>query len=578
MFASSRAPRRGRRLLCALALVGACGGDDIGDGSDGATSRDLASDAAQETGAGSSDASGPDATTSGDGSGGTGDHGGGSDGGQGSGGDTQGTDDPGPLGDVFEDITDELGLDAPYPSDNSQFAPTGQAWIDVDGDARLDLVLTRLTLPNLLLRGQAGGALEPVVDIGALALPEHPSGGVAPADYDNDGWTDLFIGGHYAPNVLLRNPGGGPFEDVTALAGVGDKGPATTASWGDYDGDGWLDLYVPNNNFEAPDRLYHNLQGGGFEDVSALLSEAVRLRLGLAAAFLDVDDDGDVDLYVLNDKHTGNALWRNDGPGCGGWCFTDISTESGAGVEMYAMGMAVGDYDRDGDLDLFLTNIGDHVLLQSQLSQGSLTYVDVAEDAGVRLDDMGWGEYGWGCGFLDYDADGWLDLYVAVGTHGKPSVGNRLYRNRGDGGFEDVSPQSGADLIGLSYGVATADFDDDGRPDLTVGVAVDRYHVLRNRGAHGPENHWIELELRGAGPVNRDALGARIVVTTDDGVAHRRDVISGASWGGGYPRRQHVGLGTATIEAIEITWPDGLVEQLGPTAADQRLVRDYPQP
>ncbi len=575
---------RAPRLLAALALLCACGEEDALSGAGAGSGAGEPTDGASAGSGAPGDTDPGDPSSDGGSSGGGQSSGGGSGqgsgGGQGTGDDATGDPDPvKPEGPVFEDVTDELGLEALHKFGNAKFIPTGQAWFDIDGDALLELVVTHPTAANTLMHNLGGGLLAPMPGFDALALPDHASGGVAPADYDNDGWTDALIGGDLAPNILLRNKGGATFDDVTASAGLGDEGPGTTASWGDYDGDGWLDLYVPNNNHADPDRLYRNRGDGSFEDVSALLPEEPRLRLGLAAAFFDFDDDGDLDLYVLNDKYGGNLLWRNDGPGCGGWCFADVSAETGAGVEMFAMGVAIGDYDLDGDLDLFLTNIGEHVLLQSQLSQGSASYVDVAAEAGVLVDDLGWGEVGWGCTFLDYDRDGWLDLYVVIGNYANnPSLGNRLYRNRGDGGFEDVSEGSGAELLGVGFGLASADFDGDGRRDLTVGMVGEGYRILRNRGAHDQGHNWLGVELRGAGPVNRDAIGARVVVTTSEGLELRRDLISGATWGGGRPRRQHFGLGAGTVESLEITWPDGLVEQLAEVEHGQLLVREYPAP
>lgn len=502
---------------------------------------------------------------------------GGGESGHGTGTTAGGTDEEPPSGPIYEDVTVQLGVDAPHEATNSLFIPTGQAWVDLDNDGLLDLVVTRPTLPNLLYRNTGAGLME--IPNAVVGLPEHPSGAVTPADIDHDGWIDLLITGEYAANVLLRNLGGWEFADVTAQAGLGDPGPSTTASFGDYDGDGWADLYVPNNNFEAPDRLYRNRGDGTFEDTSDLLALDKRLRLGLAAAFFDFDEDGDTDLYILNDKHTGNLLWRNDGPGCGGWCFTDVSAQTGAGVEMFAMGLAPGDYDRDGDIDLFLTNIGDHVLLQSQLRQGSATYVDVTAEAGVKVDDDGWGEVGWGCAFVDYDNDGFLDLYVTIGNYeSQPSRGNRLFHNRGDGTFEDVSKDSGANVFGVVFGLAPGDFDGDGFVDFALGTVSEGYSVLRNRGVYGASNHWLSIELRGAGPVHRDAFGSRVVVTTSQGVELHRVLVSGATWGGDLGHHLHFGLHDASITDVEVVWPNGQVESLGSVSVDSHIVHTYPNP
>ena len=183
-----------------------------------------------------------------------------------------------------------------------------------------------------------------------MALADAWTGGAVWADYDNDGWRDLYVLTHGA-NVLFRNEAGTGFRDVTAAAGVGDTGKGATAAWGDYDGDGFLDLFVANwrcypecarENAAAlaSDRLYRNLGDGTFEDVSGLLGDKLR-GAGFSASFADFDDDGDLDIYVVNDmvEHpVGNVLWRNDGPGCGGWCWSDASAETRTGAVRNGMG------------------------------------------------------------------------------------------------------------------------------------------------------------------------------------------------------------------------------------------------
>lgn len=486
--------------------------------------------------------------------------------------DETGTDSEGETGEApppdpqagFEPVADVLGIAVEHDVHEISFLTTGQGWADLDRDGHLDLVVTNQMLPNRVFLGQRGGGFAEPDWAGDLALVESESSGVVFADYDGDAWIDVLILARGA-NTLLRNTlgdglGGGGFEDVTLSAGVLDEGNANTATWGDYDGDGWLDLYVANNDFAPPDALYRNSGDGTFENVSSLLSLSRRMRPAFSASFFDYDNDGDVDLYVVNDKLAGNVLWRNDGAGCQGWCFTDVSSDAGADVDMWAMGLAVGDYDNDGDQDVFVSDIGEQVLLQNQTEQGQPVFVDVALDANAVIDVDGWGEYGWGAQFLDYDNDGWLDLYVAIGKFGggatRPNV---LLRNLGDGTFAEVEAVGGAAVEGRSFGVATADYDDDGWVDLLVGTINRPYELFRNLGGG---HHWLTLDLSAAvgSSVCTDAVGTRVYLYDSDGGVQMREVIAGSSIGAGSSLRLHFGLGHADLVTAYVYWPDGTVE------------------
>lgn len=454
---------------------------------------------------------------------------------------------------VFADVTDEIGIDAPHVPGGSM---TGQAWGDFDRDGWLDLFVTGGADQNHLFRNRGDGTFTELALPPAAALPGPGKTGATWVDYDDDGWLDLYVL-VLGPNALLRNvpdaaTGGRTLAAVTA--GVEHPGHGRSAAWADYDGDGRLDLYVVNGG-DDHDALYHGEPDGTFTDTSAHVALPYA-KPGYAAVWLDYDDDGDPDLYVANDHQTGNDLWRNDGPAAGGeHGFTRVSETSGAGLRADAMGLAVADYDEDGDLDLFSSDIDRTNLLRNELDHGLPRFTEVADAAGVAHPSANWGAV-----FLDFDLDGTLDLYLATQHASPPALTNRLYRGRGDGTFEDVSATCGCADPGFSTGVAAADYDRDGAMDLVVGNWADGYRVYRNQldpAAMG--RHSLVVELVGGGPVHRDALGARVTVTGSDGrrrVAERR---SGSSLGAGDMLPLHFGLGTATVHAVEIRWPDGTV-------------------
>lgn len=474
---------------------------------------------------------------------------------------------------TFEEVASQVGVDVINQSVD-QFTTQGVAWGDFDLDGHLDVVLTNHRAPNRAFRGMSGGtfAVAPWDDE-PLSLSAGISTGAVVVDYDNDGWPDLFVTAD-GPNTLLRNMGGEGFVDTTQAAGLGDSGPGQTATWGDYDGDGRLDVYIVNYDTEVPDRLMHNDGGGVFSEAEGAFSVETRTRQGCTATFFDYDLDGDADLYVVNDKFDGNVLWRNDGPGCGGVCWVDVSAPTGAGVEMHGMGLAVGDYDNDGDQDLFVTNIGPMILLQNQATQGDGSFSEVAAAAGALVDDGDWGQYGWGAQFVDYDNDGWLDLYVALGRVGAgPERPNVMLRNRGDGTFKRVPSTAGAEDSNMSQALATADYDADGWVDLLVGNVNAPFALFHNQGG---DAHWIEVELRGeGGAVSRDAVGARITVLDDSGHEQTREVIAGSSLGAGSSLRQHFGLGGALPTSITIYWPNGEVDAIDDVPSDMLIDVDY---
>jgi cytochrome c peroxidase len=461
---------------------------------------------------------------------------------------------------AFVHVTGAAGIDAKH---TQGYQVTGQAWADYDRDGWLDLYVTDSVGPNTLYRNNGDGTFSVSPFNEQVALPAHYSGGASWADYDNDGWPDLLVLGR-EENVLFHNRGDQGFVDVTLQAGLTDRYTSKTASWADYDNDGWLDLYIANwgctprcarsaGSSGEPDQLYHNNGDGAFSNVSRLLG-GKNDGGGFVARWLDYDDDGDLDIYVINDEFVvppGNKLFRNDGPGCDGWCFSEVSQEAGADTKVMGMGVAADDWDQDRDLDIYFTNAGTMKLLQNQ---GDGTFVEAAAEAGVALNRN---SVGWGAVSLDYDNDGARDLYVALMMADRPGAFNPLFRNDGTGVFSHIGPASGADDPGPSVGVASADYDNDGWVDLVVGNYDRGYRLFRNAALAGDANRWLALKLIGSGPVNRDAVGTRAIVTTSDGRVQMQDVHNGSSVGGGSTLTLHFGLGETEIEAVEIVWPDG---------------------
>lgn len=460
----------------------------------------------------------------------------------------------------FEDLT---GVIAPHvahidsPDANDYFA-IGQAVADINANGFPDIYLTSAGSANVLLKNRGDGTFE-TWPIQAVELANHVSAGALFFDYDNDGWPDLLVLGN--PSIhLFRNLSGQGFEEVTeamGLAGLSIQGQSAAA--GDLDGDGLLDLYIvgwfDRGHQWATDRLLRQHPGGGFEDWSDRLDVQVRGRAGFAVSMLDLDNSGRLDIYVVNDKLEGNALWRNDGPGCGGWCFSEVAEQAGALRPVFGMGLAHADIDHDGRLELYFSSIGEQVLLHNLSTPGQLDFAEASDATGVNFDAIGWAAE-----FVDFDLSGNQDLYLCT-MDSESSRGNRLFRNVGQGVFEDVSGASGADDNGPTLGVAFADFDRDGRVDLVIGNWKDGYRFLKNQ-SDVTDRIWAGLVLEGAGPINREAIGARVYITDTSGRTQRRDVRAGSGMGGGSEKALVFGFDEYPPVSALVHWPDGTLQPI----------------
>jgi hypothetical protein len=424
--------------------------------------------------------------------------------------------------------------------------------------------------------------------------------GVAVGDYDNDGDLDLFVT-TFGPDVLYRNNGDGTFTDVTSEAGVSDPFWSTSATFFDYDRDGNLDLFVANyldftvagNKSCAdalgapdycgprlyrpvPDRLYRNEGSGRFRNVteSAGIAKADGAGLGVVAG--DYNGDGWLDLYVANDA-TPNQLWINRHDGT----FVDEGPLSGAALNAAgnpegSMGIASGDFDGDGDEDLFVTNIvGETFALYR--NDGHATFEDARVPAGLAAPTAAF--TGFGTDWLDYDNDGWLDLFVANGAvnmieaqRGQPSpfrMKNQLFHNTGSGRFVETSAAGGPAFqrAEISRGAAFGDIDNDGDTDIVVTTNGGPVRLLLNQG--GSRNHWLQVGLEQT-PGNRLGFGARVAIERSGRPTMWRRVRTDGSYLSASDARVQFGLGSsAKFDAVVVQWPDGAVERWTKVTADR---------
>jgi hypothetical protein len=436
--------------------------------------------------------------------------------------------------------------------------------------------------------------------------------GVAVADYVNDGWPDIYVA-NYGKNRLYHNNHDGTFTDVAGKAQVTLGGWSTGPTWGDYDHDGLLDLFVPGyqkfdvdhpviagkgglpagscqfrgvNIFCGPlgligesDHLFHNNGDGTFTDVSEAAGVADQKgRYGFASLFIDLDDDGWLDLVVANDS-VPNYFYRNQHDGT----FADISYISGVAVNQdgraqSSMGIGAGDYDRDGKVDLFITTFSDDYKTLYR-NDGDGNFTDVTFKAGVGSATIPF--LSWGTGFLDFDNDGLLDIFIANG-HVYPIADTSdwgttwaqrplLFRNLDGKKFQEVpaATRSGLAAVVSGRGAAFGDLFNDGRIDVVINNIDATPTLLRN--AVRNTNHWLTLKLTGGPKSPRDAIGAKVFVTAG-GIRQRADVCSGGSYGSSSDRRLHFGLGTAEkVDKLEIRWPDGEREEVSISRVDRIL-------
>jgi hypothetical protein len=534
---------------------------------------------------------------------------------------------PASPGVVFTDVTEAVGIGFRHqnsPTSGKYLIETmggGVALLDYDGDGRLDVFFTngaRLEDPlapgrrpdkseprywNRLYRQRPDGTFEDGTEKAGLggAAQAGYGMGVAVGDYDNDGDADLYVT-NYGPNTLYRNDGDGTFTDVTARAGVAASGWSASAGFFDMDNDGHLDLFVtrylewtfadnrycgekkpgyraychPDNFAGVSNVLYHNDGDGTFTDVSAKAGVADARGKGLGVAFADYDADGFTDVYVANDS-VQSFLYRNQG----GRAFSEVGLLLGVGFNedgktFAGMGVDFADYDNDGKPDIVVTNLSnERYRLFRQGGDGSFQDVTLASGVGAATFLYS----GWSTRFLDYDNDGWKDLFVAQGhvmdTIEKTAPNLRyaqpllLLRNE-SGRFARAAAGAPLDEVRPARGAAFGDLDDDGDVDVVVSSVGERALVLRNDG--GNQGRWLGIRTVGRRS-NRDGIGCRVTVVPAGGTPQFFTTNTAVGYLSASDPRLLVGLGPAArASRVEVRWPSGAVSELRDVAAGQTLV------
>ncbi len=491
----------------------------------------------------------------------------------------------------------------------------GVALIDYDRDGWPDIYFTNAQSVEMALHGQKArsalyhnnrdGTFTDVTEKAGVGYPCWAMGAVV-GDYNNDGWPDLLVT-CFGGVVLYRNNGDGTFTDVTKEAGLaGDHMWATGAAFGDYDNDGWADLFVshyvdfdlqnmaafgsadickymgidvqcgPRGLKGSPDSLYHNNRDGTFADVSkkAGVSDEEH-RYGLTSIWSDFDNSGKLDLFVTNDGQP-NYLYQGNGKGT----FEEIGFTSGVGLSESGarqanMGIAVGDYLHSGRMSVLISHF-DNEYAAFYRNDGAMNFTDVSVSSGIGRGTRG--SVGWGDAFVDFDNDGWQDIFIVNG-HVYPQVDQMrsdlhylepklLFQNLRNGRFKDISKEAGAaiQIPQVSRGMAIGDLFNDGKLEAVIENLKGQPMILRPEG--GAQNDWISFQLEGV-KSNRLALNVRVRATAGD-LVQLGEAFSGGSYLSQHDLRIHFGLGKHDrLDKAEIIWPSGKVETLTNLVADR---------
>ncbi len=495
---------------------------------------------------------------------------------------------------VYTEVAQSIGISHAHKDLNRMGG--GCAFFDYNNDGYEDLYLSGGNDRDYLYQNNGNGTFTEVgIAAGLATTGTYQTFGVITGDIDNDGDRDLFLttfmdtdslgNDYFVNNKLFVNQGNGTFVDESTSAGITDSTMSISATFGDFNKDGFLDIYVGNYlDHDGPiqDSLgnligimaqgfanyYYVNNGNGTFTQSANSSNLMNMGCALAVAATDYDNDSDADIYIANDFgewNVPNSLYENNYPNTS---FTDVSVPSNTNIGLFGMGIAVGDYNEDLYLDYYVTNLGPNVLLQNN---GNGTFSETTTAAGVvngSVDTLL--STGWGAAFFDYNNDSYLDLFVANGqipmpanfraTH--PEDPNKFYHNNGDGTFTDTSDYLGMSSRTIAHGMAYADYDNDGDIDFVVAV-IDRaipsdstpHSLFYQNDATGNAYNWVQVKLQGT-VSNRDAFGAHVLVYAA-GRTFLREVGGGSSHASQNSSVQHIGLqNISQVDSIVVKWPN----------------------
>jgi len=444
----------------------------------------------------------------------------------------------------FRDVTNAAGIP---PIDPNGFGH-GASFGDFTGDGRPDIYVISYSTANFLLRND-GGTFTDIASSAGVKFPTQSDRGMAAADYDNDGDLDMYIAAGYTGNVLYRNNGNNTFSDVTSSANVNLTGQGQGVAWGDYNKDGRLDLFVAQT--DGNNALFRQESNQTFTDATNSTGIG-NFSLSLQPVFFDVDNDGDVDLFVARKESQANLLYINNGNGtfterAGNWGITNSSPHD--------QGAAIGDYDRDGDLDIYICNYdGFNQLFRNNGN----SFSEVANAAGVLSGFAG----NRGALFGDFNDDGWLDIYVTRNDD------NKMYQNNGDGTFTDVSSASGTANTNSGYSPSLADYDNDGDLDIFFTNTGQNSVLYQNLG---PFNNWLQIKLVGNAS-NRDGVGAKLTGWLG-GQRQTQVIIAGQAYlCTGSDLTAHFALAASNkLDSLIVQWPSGTRDRFTNLSANQKL-------